>query len=201
MQKRAYFGGSFDPVHGGHLALATAVRELAKIDDFFFLPAAVPPHKTSQAITPAKLRLEMLNLAVANDQSLHVDDRELRRQGPSYTVDTMTEVREEHPQDMIYFVIGMDSLRDLPTWYGIAELTKLVTFLVCGRPGIANDLATATADHLPKLRYEILATPAWDISSTAIRAKLAANEEVGGMLPPLVAAYIAKSGLYRLPPS
>lgn len=193
MQKFGIMGGTFDPIHNGHLMIAKAALEEYQLDKIFFIPAAHPPHKTN--ITPALDRLTMVQIATATNPSFEVLDIELKRQGPSYTVDTLKELHRIHPLANFYFIIGADCLETLHTWNRIDEIIHLCTFLVSKRPHyISTNSNVATI--FPQLRLEFLQTPELEISSTAIRTKIQQGVSTDKIMPSAVRNYINKQKLY-----
>lgn len=210
----AYFGGSFDPVHNGHLQTARELLDRYAFERLLLLPAARSPLK--DAGTPFAHRRAMLALAVGDDPRLAVDDRECRRPPPSYTVDTLRELRTEHgPDRPLVFILGLDSLLSLPRWHRWRELTDFAHLLVVTRPGwradFVGELAEWFADHraddprmleyTPNGRILLAGTTPHAVSSTAIRAALhqgAAPETLP--LPVAVAGYIRQHHLYGASP-
>lgn len=197
------FGGSFDPVHAGHVALArTARRELA-LDRVLFLPTARPPHKPGRRLAPALARYTMVELALVHEEGLFTSAAEWTPDRPVYTVDTVAQFRAELPDAELFLLIGADSFGDLPLWVRWQELVASVELAVAVRPGW--DLAALRASAAPELLSRIdgghvhfLANQPLPISATAIRAALAAGEEPPrGSLPPLVLDYACKYALYR----
>lgn len=135
MDRIGLLGGSFNPVHWGHLLVAQAAREELNLDQVFFLPAAQSPFKPNLTLAPARLRLQMLRLALAGRPEFAVDDQELRRGGVSYTIDTVRNYAARYPQAVIYYLIGGDHVAQLPQWREASELARLVRFMVIPRPG------------------------------------------------------------------
>ena len=138
----------------------------------------------------------MLEIALAGRPGLGLDDRELRRSGPSYSHDTMAEIRAEHPGDELYFLVGMDSLELLPRWHRIEDLARLCRFLVAARPGWDESLLDEARARCPSLQLEPVATPTWAVSSSGLRAALADRNAATDLLDPGVLAYIRARGLY-----
>jgi nicotinate-nucleotide adenylyltransferase len=188
------FGGSFDPVHNAHLALArTALHEL-QLDRLLWVPAGNPWQK-ARALAPAGHRLAMLQAATDGEPRFSIDEIEFKREGPSYTLDTVRELRSATPGAQWYLVIGQDQYRNLHTWHGVRQLLQWVTLAVAQRPGTAAD---ADADACVRAAARVaLALPVMDISATDIRARLAAGQDVSSLVPPAVAQYIHQHGLYR----
>lgn len=215
---RVYYGGSFDPVHNGHLAVACAARDHLGAE-VFLLPAGDPPHKTATHAT-AEMRAHLLELAIAGQPGLHLDRRELRRIGPSYTVETLRQLRAElGPQAPIAWLIGADSLRQLHTWHRWRELPTLAHLLVVPRPQAPVDAAALTA-AAPEV--QALVAPRWrppaaltespagavcllplvplrPESSTELRRRIGAGAPWRDWVPAAVAAEIERLQLYRDP--
>jgi nicotinate-nucleotide adenylyltransferase len=212
----ALLGGTFDPVHYGHLRFADAVRRALGLSEVRLVPAGDPPHRGSPKASAVD-RLAMLRLAVTEFPGLVVDDRELRRGRKSYTVDTLTDLRRDFPDDPLLLLLGADAFRGLPTWHRWRELFDLAHLVVVERPGV-NLEAALPAPLLAIWRERRVADPGslfsrpagailmqeiapLDVSATAIRehfAKGAGAAEMGrGLLPPAVLAYIDLHHLYR----
>lgn len=192
-------GGSFDPIHVGHLHIgrhACARLDLARV---VFMPAGQPPHKLGQALTDPEHRFEMARLAVAGEPCFTISRIDLDRPGPCYSVDTVRLMQEAWgPTARIYFLIGADSLADLPTWREPERLLQLCQVVAVARPGYTLDLETLNRrfpDAPPVLLLENV--PPIDVSATEIRRRVAAGCSIEGMVPPAVAAYIRAHGLYR----
>lgn len=196
------FGGTFDPVHVGHLILAEQCREAAKLDQVLFVPAALPPHKQAQTLTSFAQRVEMLALAISGHPSFRVEELEKDRTGPSYTADTLAQLHGQRTGAELYFILGSDSLRDLPIWYQPRRILELATLLVVARADWPTFSAAKLKESLElgeefPLRYEVIETPLITLSSRDIRRRIAAGRSVRYMIPRSVEAYIADKGLYR----
>ena len=191
-RKIGLFGGSFDPVHNAHLALARHARDELQLDELRWVPAGNPWQKKGQ-ITAAEHRLAMLHLAIEGEPRFAVEDCELKRDGPSYTLDTVRELQADRPDAQWFLVIGQDQYRNLHTWHGVQQLLQLVTLAVAQRPGSADD-ADARVKAAPRVA---LALPAIDISATGIRARAAAGQDISLLVPPAVAQYIHQHRLYQ----
>lgn len=205
-----FYGGTFDPVHEGHLAIARAARD-ALAAPVHVMPAADPPHRPPPGAS-ARDRVAMLELALAGEQDLGLDLRELARSGPSYSVDTLHAIRAELGEAVpVALLVGADSFLGLPTWHRWRELFGLAHFVVAGRPGsllaaAAPELAEATADRwaddadalrqAPAGRLFALQQPLHVHSATAVRRLIAAGRPWRHLLPPAVADYIQARGLY-----
>ncbi len=192
------YGGSFDPIHIGHLAIAEEARTTLGLSGVAFVPAARQPLK-GQAQGASDHRLNMVRLACAGNSAFSVDDLELRRPPPSYTIDTLLSFRQRHPPpDELWFIVGADAARELPRWHRAAEVVALAKLAIVGRPGFHLDMPALLA-ALPALagRYTLIDGPRLDISSTELRARLAAGRTVRYLIPEEVRLYIAEHGLYR----
>ncbi len=196
-----YFGGSFDPIHRGHVELARHILRAESLDKLVFLPARQAPHKKNGPDAGGSHRLMMLGLALRGETGLSIDGRELDRAGPSYTFDTMRTIKDESPDDQLFFLIGLDSLGDLNQWYRINELAKLVTFLVARRPGEHRDDMEQAARENSAIRYRLLETPEIRASSREIKRRLASGRPADEYLVPSVEAYIREHQLYDVPSS
>jgi len=195
------FGGTFDPIHLGHLILVEQCRDQAKLDQVLFIPAASPPHKQQQSLTPFDRRVEMLSLAISGHAAFRIDELEKERTGPSYTVDTLTQLQSQRPGDSFHFILGSDSLQDLPMWYQPKRILELATLIVMVRadwpPFSEKQLRDALKlEDAFALRYQIVEAPLITISSRDIRRRIADGRSVRYMLPRAVEAYIQEKGLY-----
>ncbi len=192
MKRRiALFGGSFDPPHNAHLALAAVAQDTLASDELRWLPVGQAWQKARQP-SPAEHRLAMLRLAIGDTPGQIIDECELRRRGPSYTLDTVRELQAGQPNAECFMVIGQDQFAGLHTWHGYAELLQRVTLAVALRPGVQ---ATARADVLAAPRRE-LPLPPLAISSSEIRRRVAAGLDIAALVPPAVAQYIHRHRLY-----
>lgn len=192
-------GGTFDPIHLGHLHMAEAVYASMELEKIIFIPAFVPPHKIGMEYAPAKARYAMTKIAVEPYPHFSVSDIELRRNGVSYTIDTLRELHALYPEKHLYFIIGADSVVQLHTWNSIYEMLDLATFVAAGRPGYAGVRSEVVRNLGAEAAAKIilLHTPEYDISSTAIRAQIRQNASLAGMVPQTVENYIYEHGLYR----
>lgn len=196
------FGGSFDPIHAGHLHAARAAQGAFGLERVLFVPARQSPHKLAQQPAPAAARLELLELATAGMEDFVVDRRELDRAGPSFTLDTVRELIAEQPAVEFALIFGTDNLVGLPDWRGVHDLLALVTPIVVHREGDAERLLADLDGRLSSveraaLRDGLLRLPPVECSSTELRAKLALGVDVGALLPGGVEARIRELGLYR----
>jgi nicotinate-nucleotide adenylyltransferase len=179
-------GGTFDPIHVGHLAAAHAAIECARLDRVLVIPTGVPPHR-SPTVAGADDRLEMSRLAIAGDDRLEVSDIEVRRPGASYTVDTLRELHAQHQDDDFFLILGGDAAKLLGSWHEPDEVRRLARLVVVTRPGTG---APATTSEI------LCERPTPDISGSELREQIARGEPVGDCLPPAVERYIAERGLY-----
>ena len=190
MNRIGLFGGSFDPVHLGHLLMAQAACEEYKLDRLFFIPAAQSPLKPERVPAPAEIRLRMLRLALAGEARYEVDDQEIRRGAPSYTIDTVNAYRELYPKVTLFYIVGADHVPLLPKWRAADELAALVEFLVVPRPG--DPPVTAK----PPFRVQNLIGTPFAVSSSQIRTRVKAGQPIRHLVPDAVAETISNSGLY-----
>lgn len=195
------FGGSFDPVHHGHLALAGACAEHAALDAVWFVPAARQPLKPQGPRVSDAERLEMLRLALANRPRFEASALEIQRGGVSYTVDTLAEVRAQLPEAELFFLMGADSLAEFPTWLRPVEICELATPLVVRRAGSPEPdfdvlASVVSAERLEVIRRSQVEMPAVPVSSSQIRELIAIGGNWQEMVPENVADYITKNQLY-----
>jgi nicotinate-nucleotide adenylyltransferase len=194
--RRLCFGGSFNPIHHGHLICARAVAEAAGFDRIVLIPSRQPPHKQGDTdIAPATDRLAICRAAVQGDSLFEIDDIELHRSGPSYTIDTAQQLRHRGWPE-VNWLIGADMARYLPHWHESARLLSEVHFLLMARPGWSFDWLTMPAEYR-HLERQVIPAPLINISSTDIRRRIAAGQPITYMTPPAVVDYIRQRGLYR----
>ena len=188
-------GGTFDPVHLGHLLLAECAREELSLVQVLFVPAREPWRKSHRVITPPEHRLAMLELAIEGNDGFGISDIELRRPGPTYTADTLEALAAERLDDEFYFIVGADALADLPNWREPERIVQHAVLAVAPRAG--QSLA-ATAAALPDIaaRIERFEMPPTPVSSTEIRARVLAGKPIAGMVPAAVERYIRTHRLY-----
>ena len=184
------FGGRFDPPHLGHLLIAQGALEELRLDRLLFLPSPTPPHKS--ALAGAEARYEMTVLATAGHPNFFASRLELGRPGPSYTFDTVAEVRRTHPKAQLFFITGADAYREIHTWHRAEELVNSVNMVVAPRPGY-----TLEALEAPFEGAQVLNTRLCEVSSTEVRARLAEGRSVRYLVPQIVESYLVKSHLYR----
>jgi nicotinate-nucleotide adenylyltransferase len=191
--KFGLLGGTFDPVHAAHLAIADSVFGACALDKVLFVPAASPPHKDSVSITEFGHRYKMVELAIENDPRFEVSSIESLRSGKSFTEDTLEEMRVLYPDVELYWIIGSDSACELHLWQSAKRLVEMARFVVVARPGWPMD------DVKPELRdvLTVVDMPEMDISATEIRARVSRDESITDLVPPAVADYIREHDLYR----
>ena len=189
-------GGTFDPFHFGHLAAADAAIDCAELDRVIFIPAAQPPHRPPATASPQQ-RLEMCRLGIEGEPRFEVSEVELKREGPSYTVDTLEEMQRAQPADELFLILGWDAARLFSTWHRPDEVRGLATIVVVARPGSAapreEDLKGVGLDKA-KVILCLRTTP--DVSASEIRRAAAAGEPITGKVPQAVERYIASHRLY-----
>ncbi len=192
-------GGTFDPVHIGHLRMADAVYKCMNLEQVMFIPAYVAPHKVGMDIAPADDRYAMTKLAIEPYSYFTVSDLELRRSGVSYTVDTLRELHRQYPEKQLYFIIGADSVEQLHTWNSIEEMLQLATFIGAGRPGYEGIMDNVVKNLGEEARQHImlLNTPEYDVSSTDIRERIREGASLMNLVPKVVEDYIYAHGLYK----
>lgn len=192
-------GGTFDPPHNGHLVLAEAALRQLQLAQVVFMPAKQPPHKLDDPISPLGTRVAMLELALRGKTAFVISLLEAERPGPSYTVDTLREMRRDLPaQTQIFFIMGLDSLQNLPTWHQPQEIVKLCKLAVLKRPGYFADL-DVLEQEIPGVKRAVhfVSAPEIGISASDIRARAARGGPLDGLVPRAVAAYIDQHHLYR----
>jgi nicotinate-nucleotide adenylyltransferase len=194
MIKTGIMGGTFDPIHIGHLIAAETALEACRLDEIWFIPTASPPLKPNAPGADADDRLEMVAAAIAGHERFRVLDIELRRGGVSYSIDTVKALRELHPKHSFAYIIGSDRINDLPKWQGIGELAELVTFIGLARPG--TDPRPELLDEELRRRIAFADMPAIGVSSTDLRERLASGRSIRYLVPDAVHALIRRRGWY-----
>ncbi len=183
--RTALYGGSFDPIHHGHLLLAREALEQLSLDRVIFIPAGLSPFKVRAAPAPAEARLEMVRAAIAGEPCFECDDSEIHRAGPSFTIDTVEAWRARAPQDELYYFIGQDNVADLPRWRRSEELQAQVRFIVFERNG------DAPPHHFARVQRRV------DISATEVRKRVAEGRSIRYLVPETVRAIIVARHLYH----
>ncbi len=192
-------GGTFDPIHFGHLAMAEEAREIFSLDEILFIPSARPPHKVEKNITPEVHRLMMTYLATQSNEKFQVSPMEILREGLSYTLDTMNQLEKKFGADTeLFFIIGADSMVDLPKWHKSQELVSKVHFIATTRPGVEVNLEEVEkffGDNAKNIfQVEV---PGLEISSTDIRERVKSGRSIKYLVPEVVEEYILKENLYK----
>jgi nicotinate-nucleotide adenylyltransferase len=213
-------GGSFNPVHNGHLAIARQTRQALGLDQILFVPTSQPPHKQNGNLAPAQDRYEMVRLAIASDTAFAISDVEFRRPGKSYSIDTIRSLQQEYgPQVQLFFLIGLDAFLEFPSWREPRTLLELCPFVVLSRPGLSFEslstvamlppipqpsLADLDAGRISQLevslgaqRLTCLRLPPCEVSASDIRARIHQGLPTAHLLPPLVESYILQHHLYQ----
>ncbi len=204
------FGGTFDPVHNGHLQVALGLSQTIPFDELRLIPCRQPPHRAAPQANAVD-RVAMLQLAIADAPGLVIDERELRREGPSYMVDTLTSLRQELGDEPLVLILGWDAFVGLPTWHRWSQIIELAHLLVVQRPGNSARPCDEVDALLQRAQVEtvsalnqasagsVLLHPldVFDVSSTAVRALMTAQKDVSGLLPAAVLAYIKEHNLYQ----
>ncbi len=212
--KIGLFGGTFDPIHWGHLRSAEEVREAFHLDRVLFIPASVPPHKQRQDATAALDRLKMVRLAIAKNPGFAVSDVEILRPGKSYSLDTLRDFARQRRNDSLYFILGVDAFREIGSWKDFQEIFPLCHMIVTSRPGCGDllklgDIPVAARKlfcydpqkkayrHTSGTRLHFLKLTDIAISASEIRARVKAGKSIRYLVPSGVEAYIKRRGLYR----
>ena len=185
-------GGTFDPIHHGHLVAASEVQSVFDLDEVVFVPTGQPWQKDDREVSPAELRYLMTVVATASNPRFTVSRVDVDRPGPTYTIDTLRDLREQYPDADLFFITGADALAQILSWKAVDELFDLAQFVGVNRPG--HELS---GDGLPAERVSLMEVPAMAISSTACRERVRAGEPVWYLVPDGVVQFIAKYRLYR----
>ncbi|MBI4294552.1 MAG: nicotinate-nucleotide adenylyltransferase [Chloroflexi bacterium] len=193
-------GGTFDPVHLGHLALARVALDELKLAKVLFVPAARPRFKTLRRLAPAQARLDMLRLAVAGEPRFEVSTIDLERAGTTYTVDTLLRLKQELGESVeLYFLLGADALAEFPAWRAPERILGMCYLVTAARPGCPPPDLVTLEQALPASRGRVIVLqgPHIDVSATEVRRRVAAGQPLSGLVPPAVEQYIKDRGLYR----
>ncbi|HEV2805772.1 MAG TPA: nicotinate-nucleotide adenylyltransferase [Chthoniobacterales bacterium] len=185
MKTIGIFGGTFDPIHNGHLILARDAVEQLRLDELLFIPAAISPHKLTQQPASPDVRVEMVRAAIDGEPRFCLDTLELERPAPSYTIDTVEALRARDPAAQFVFLVGEDNVAQLPAWHRFDELARMVQFAVLDRSGLD------TTHPYPTVRRHV------DISGTDIRNRVARGQSIRYLVPPAVEKIIGQRQLYR----
>jgi nicotinate-nucleotide adenylyltransferase len=192
MKRVGLFGGSFDPVHNAHLALARLALDQLKLDEVRWIPAGRPWQKARQ-LADAADREAMVRLAIEGEPRFVVDRTELRRRGVSYTLDTVRELNAAEPGTAWFLILGQDQYATLHTWRDWRELVELVTLAIANRP----DAEPTVNPHIARVPHQMVTLPMMNVSSTEVRRRVAAGEPIADLVPDAVASYIERRRLYR----
>ncbi len=198
--KIGLIGGTFNPIHYGHLILSEYIREDCQLDKIIFIPTAIPPHKVKSQVEDSEIRLEMTKLATESNKFFQVSDIESHRPGISYTIDTLIELNGLYPNDQLYFIIGADSLFQLPTWKDYDKIIGTTKLIVVNRPGGKNDLIQDKIKEYRDLyggNIINVRSPLIDISSSDIRTRVKSGKSIKYLVPNNVEEYIIKNNLYK----
>jgi nicotinate-nucleotide adenylyltransferase len=187
--KIGILGGTFNPIHIGHLILAEEAREKLELDKIIFVPAYLPPHKDNSDIADARHRYTMVKLAIKTNRYFSLSDIEIKRDGRSYTIDTMKEFKKVYPKDELYFIIGSDLLKYLDEWKDLGDIIKMVKFITVTRPGYP-------LEKIPSY-ITTVAIRAVDVSAFEVRKAIKEDRSFRYLVPERVLNYINKYGLYR----
>jgi len=192
-------GGTFDPVHSGHLILAEVAREQLNLNEVLFIPAGQPWLKVERTITPAEHRLQMLRLALDDTPYFRTSEMEIKRSGPTYTIDTINALKKRFSaEDELFFILGQDNLMQLPQWHDAPELIQLCYLVAAPRPGVKKPDLKALEAEIPGIRQRVMLMkePLVDISATDIRERVARGLSVRHLVPEPVNRYIKEHRLY-----
>ena len=209
--KIAILGGTFDPIHRGHLQIARNALDGSSVDQVFFIPCAIPPHKTDSKLVGARHRMAMVRAAIAEEPGFQALDIEIKRGGTSYSIDTLRQLRKERARDQFFFLLGSDNLQSIGTWRDFHKLIQLCEFLVIKRPGslipyplrpdhpLRFSPLSAPKKEIDLLRFHVLKGPTLAIASSDIRRRLREGKKVSHLIPPTVHKYIQTHRLYCSP--
>lgn len=192
-------GGTFDPIHYGHLVAAEMARGEFNLSKVLFIPSGTPPHKIRRDISSAKLRYEMVQSSIQDNPDFDISALEIERKGLSYTVETLRIIRQTWPEYELYFITGTDALREIFSWHEAEEILTLIQFIGVARPGFdASDFLLRVQQEYPEIqgRIHYLEVPALAISSTDIRSRVRRGQPIRYLLPESVRLFIHLHGLY-----
>jgi nicotinate-nucleotide adenylyltransferase len=216
MSLTGLFGGTFNPIHLGHLKVAEEVIRHLPLDRILFIPSYIPPHKSPGEVVPVRHRLKMVEIACQGHPAFQVSEVEARRPGPSYSIETLIRLKQAYPADRFFFIVGLDAFLEIDTWKDYSQLLQECSFIVVSRPGFGIELSEKVIEKikpahlvvlepgsfpqpedLPAGALVLLPAETPDISSTDIRKRLRAGQPITGLVPPGVEAYIIKHRLYH----
>lgn len=199
MPRIGLFGGTFDPIHYGHLRLAEEAREFALLDQVIFIPAYQSPFRTEQPLSPAEHRLEMVRIAIQNNPAFSLSDLEIARGGTSYTIETVESFRAQYPEAELFLVMGLDSLAGFPNWYQPEAIASHCTLLVGVRPTHEPDKVLGALPPTVRARVELVPMTPLGISASEIRQRVAEARSIRYLTPDDVIEYIYRNRLYQEP--
>ncbi len=198
MKRIGLLGGTFDPIHNGHIHIAEAAVRRAELDQVIFLPAGQPPHKRGRETAPAAARLDMVRLAIGGHPAFTLSNYEIATGRVNYTVDTLRYFRSQYASDRLFFIIGADSFRDMPLWKDYADILRLTSLIVVSRPDVPKEtLLSRFRGEEPPPHILLSEEGHYDISSTEIRERVRRGQDIGGLVPDPVGAYIRTNHLYE----
>lgn len=199
MQHLGIFGGTFNPIHTGHLIVAQEVQHILNLDKIIFIPVGNPPHKNKEWIASPYHRYEMVKLAIHGNDKFDISDIEIKRKGMTYTYDTLNELHNIYYGNKFYFILGFDAFRDMETWKRAEDVFKMTSFVVVNRGNIDSELEMQIKNKKKKYKVDVVVIeiPNIDISSTDIRKRIARNSNIKYLVPDKVMEYISVNGLYR----
>lgn len=189
MDRLGILGGTFDPIHLGHLRMAQVVLEKMKLDQVVFVPSNLPPHKSAAGLSPAGERLYLIRLAIQGNPNFTVSSFETERKGKSYSIDTIRHFAKEFPKVKLFFIIGYDAFTALRKWKDIEKILKITEFVVVNRPGNFKKYG--------RIKHHSVIMPGMDISSSSIRQLVKQGKSIRYLVPEAVRGYIEKKGLYK----
>lgn len=193
MRRTGLLGGTFDPVHLGHLLAAECAREGAKLDEVWFVPTCDPPHKARPGAS-AEARVAMLEAAIAGCPAFRIEHVELEKKGTSYTIDTVTSLQRQHPDRHFLWIVGSDMAKDLPNWRNIEQLAEIISFIALERPD--DPMGDAELPAFIRRKLHRASMPAIGISSTDIRRRVRERHSIRFLVPERVEAIMMEGGLY-----
>jgi nicotinate-nucleotide adenylyltransferase len=197
LKKIGIYGGTFDPIHHGHLILAREVCESLGLEKLIFVPTALSPHKRARTSTDAEIRLEMLRAAIRGEPKFLLDDCELQRGAPSYTIDTIKEIRQREGEAEYFFLLGDDNLAQLATWHRFEELRKLLQFVVLDRGKFEEGRGAKAIPTVGSQHGYLVIQRQIDISATDIRNRVATGRSIRYLVPPAVEEIIRRRQIYK----
>ena len=201
MRRLGIMGGTFDPPHIGHLAAAEMARAELKLDAVLFVPANRSPWKMSRVMSTTEQRVDLVRLAIADNVNFVLSRVDVDRPAPSYTYETLRLLQAEYPGDELYFIMGLDSLRDIGNWHNADEIVRLAQLVVCARPGVKMDVGQMMdlLHRLPGLmkRLTFVEMPELEIAASDLQQRVRNGQSIHYLVPTAVEAYISSQGLYR----